>query len=628
MAFYSFRFAPGDRILTGRAEYASNWIALRQVAHRTGATIEVVPDDEHGQFDVAALQCDARRAGQARLARARADAERARQPGRGGRPRHPRGGRAAPPRRLPVGRAAPGRRRGDRLRHPLRDRPQVPARAARHRLPLRARGADRASSSRRSSTCTPPTGSPTAATRSATTHAASRTGRPTYAGKIGLGVAVDYALELGLDAIWERDPGARRAPPERARRDATASRCSTRARARARSSPSGRRPPRSRRPHGARGRARQRLGHRGGVGAARPRRTRDRRARARVGALLQHRAGSSTASSSWWRLMSRADRPLDRLALRRVGRAARVLLLPLRPPDRRRGGARARASSRAATRCSTRRAWAPSRTCCSRSRAPARASRSQTARTSARASSSGMLARLGHRVRRVRPDRPRPRRGHRLGRGAREPDADAARLGSARRATAASSSATRPSRRRSTSRRSTRGADIVLHSATKFLTGQHDALLGATVTRERARRAPEADAGERGHRRVARRSELAAPRSLDARDADAAAHRDRDRARPAARGAPRGRARALPRLQRPDLVRRRGCAGRRDGDLADRERDEPRRRSFLDGRDATAGRETASRPGCCGSRSGSRTSRLSGPTWTPALGRTAQTQNL
>jgi cysteine desulfurase/selenocysteine lyase len=55
MAFYAFRFAPGDRILTGRAEYASNWIALQQVAGRTGAVVEVVPDDEHGQFDVAAL---------------------------------------------------------------------------------------------------------------------------------------------------------------------------------------------------------------------------------------------------------------------------------------------------------------------------------------------------------------------------------------------------------------------------------------------------------------------------------------------------------------------------------------------------------------------------------------------
>ena len=55
MAFYAFRFSPGDRILTGRAEYASNWIALQQVAARTGAVVEVVPDDEHGQFDVAAL---------------------------------------------------------------------------------------------------------------------------------------------------------------------------------------------------------------------------------------------------------------------------------------------------------------------------------------------------------------------------------------------------------------------------------------------------------------------------------------------------------------------------------------------------------------------------------------------
>ncbi len=56
MAFYAFRFEPGDRILTGRAEYASNWIALQQTAARTGASVEVVPDDEHGQFDVGALE--------------------------------------------------------------------------------------------------------------------------------------------------------------------------------------------------------------------------------------------------------------------------------------------------------------------------------------------------------------------------------------------------------------------------------------------------------------------------------------------------------------------------------------------------------------------------------------------
>ncbi len=56
MAFYSMRFQPGDRILTGQAEYASNVIAFLQTAARTGARVEVVPDDEHGQISVAALR--------------------------------------------------------------------------------------------------------------------------------------------------------------------------------------------------------------------------------------------------------------------------------------------------------------------------------------------------------------------------------------------------------------------------------------------------------------------------------------------------------------------------------------------------------------------------------------------
>jgi len=56
MAFYGLRFKAGDRILTGRSEYASNVIAFLQVAQQTGASIEVVPDDEHGAIDVAALE--------------------------------------------------------------------------------------------------------------------------------------------------------------------------------------------------------------------------------------------------------------------------------------------------------------------------------------------------------------------------------------------------------------------------------------------------------------------------------------------------------------------------------------------------------------------------------------------
>ena len=55
MAFYANAFRPGDRILIGQSEYASNVIALLQVANRTGARVELVPDDEHGQIDVDAL---------------------------------------------------------------------------------------------------------------------------------------------------------------------------------------------------------------------------------------------------------------------------------------------------------------------------------------------------------------------------------------------------------------------------------------------------------------------------------------------------------------------------------------------------------------------------------------------
>jgi cysteine desulfurase / selenocysteine lyase len=55
-AFYSIPFQPGDRILTAMNEYASNYIAFLQVAKRTGAVIEVIPNDTHGQISIKALR--------------------------------------------------------------------------------------------------------------------------------------------------------------------------------------------------------------------------------------------------------------------------------------------------------------------------------------------------------------------------------------------------------------------------------------------------------------------------------------------------------------------------------------------------------------------------------------------
>lgn len=56
MAFYSLAFKPGDRILTARAEYAANYVAFLQVAKRTGAVIDVIPDDADGRLDPDALR--------------------------------------------------------------------------------------------------------------------------------------------------------------------------------------------------------------------------------------------------------------------------------------------------------------------------------------------------------------------------------------------------------------------------------------------------------------------------------------------------------------------------------------------------------------------------------------------
>ncbi len=55
LAFYSLPFEAGDRILTTTTEYAANFIAYLQVASRTGAQVEVVPDTAAGEIDVDAL---------------------------------------------------------------------------------------------------------------------------------------------------------------------------------------------------------------------------------------------------------------------------------------------------------------------------------------------------------------------------------------------------------------------------------------------------------------------------------------------------------------------------------------------------------------------------------------------
>ena len=56
MAFYALPFQRGDRILTARSEYASNVIAELQMAERTGAVVETIPSDERGQVSVDALR--------------------------------------------------------------------------------------------------------------------------------------------------------------------------------------------------------------------------------------------------------------------------------------------------------------------------------------------------------------------------------------------------------------------------------------------------------------------------------------------------------------------------------------------------------------------------------------------
>jgi selenocysteine lyase/cysteine desulfurase len=54
-AFSSFEFEPGDRVLTHRVEYASNVLQMLQAARRAGVSVEIVPSMATGEIDLDAL---------------------------------------------------------------------------------------------------------------------------------------------------------------------------------------------------------------------------------------------------------------------------------------------------------------------------------------------------------------------------------------------------------------------------------------------------------------------------------------------------------------------------------------------------------------------------------------------
>ncbi len=58
MAVYGYPFTTGDRVLTSRAEYVSNVIALLQLQKRHGIEVVLIEDDEHGQIDLQHLEAE------------------------------------------------------------------------------------------------------------------------------------------------------------------------------------------------------------------------------------------------------------------------------------------------------------------------------------------------------------------------------------------------------------------------------------------------------------------------------------------------------------------------------------------------------------------------------------------
>lgn len=56
LAFYSLGLGDGDRVLTTETEYVSNWAAFVQVRKEKGVRIEVVPSTEAGDIDLEAME--------------------------------------------------------------------------------------------------------------------------------------------------------------------------------------------------------------------------------------------------------------------------------------------------------------------------------------------------------------------------------------------------------------------------------------------------------------------------------------------------------------------------------------------------------------------------------------------
>ena len=130
------------------------------------------------------------------------------------------------------------------------------------------------------------------------------------------------------------------------------------------------------------------------------------------------------------------------------------------------------------------------------------------------------------------------------------------------------------------------GADFVLHSATKYLAGHDDVLLGAVVCKREddAERLKEFRTRRASSRRPTRAGCCCAA-SRRSRCASSGRRRPRLSSRAGCRPSRRPD-RALPRLRRAHVLRRRGRRRgppRRDLAPADHERDEPRRRPLADG---------------------------------------------